>query len=235
MPWYSAVGGIVPMSLGSVIKRVLLPAFAVLCLVACVWARRLEFQNTDQPVSRLVRTAVALGSTQFAIADFDGDRRPDLALIRVTNDGSRISQYTLDFKFSGGHRPAICFVGPAGGMQIAPRDVNGDKFADLVVTSLLDSKFVIIFLNDGAGNFVFAEPSDYPDVLKKTGSRLEVPEDAPTDVLAFQVGRSMEAETRDAAGWYEPFGSSSVGLRGMPLQVRAEFALFSAGRAPPRV
>ena len=223
------------MSLRSVIKRLFLPAIAVLCLVACVWAGRLEFQNSDQPISRLVRTAVALGSTQFAIADFDGDRQPDLALIRVTSDGSPSSQYSVDFNFSGGHKPTICFVGPAGGMQISPRDVNGDKFADLVVTSLLDSKFVVIFLNDGKGNFVSAEPSDYPGALKGTGFRLVVPEDTPAGLLAFQVGRSMETEMWDAAGWHEPFVSSSVGVWLAPLQARSELALSSAGRAPPHV
>jgi hypothetical protein len=223
------------MSLRSVIKRLFLPAIAVLCLVACVWAGRLEFQNSDQPISRLVRTAVALGSTQFAIADFDGDRQPDLALIRVTSDGSPSSQYSVDFNFSGGHKPTICFVGPAGGMQISPRDVNGDKFADLVVTSLLDSKFVVIFLNDGKGNFVSAEPSDYPGALKGTGFRLVVPEDTPAGLLAFQVGRSMETEMGNAAGWHESFVSSSVGIWLAPLQARSELALSSAGRAPPLV
>jgi hypothetical protein len=223
------------MSLRSVINRIFLPAFAVLCLVACVWAGRLEFQNEDQPISRLVRTAVALGSTQFAIADFDGDRQPDLALIRVTSDGSPTSQYSVDFNFSGGQKPAICFVGPAGGMQISPRDVNGDKFADLVVTALLDSKFVVILLNDGNGNFVAAEPSDYPAALKGTGFRLVAPEDAPAGLLALQQGRNTETETGDATGWHEPFEISSVGIRLAPLQVRTELALSSAGRAPPHV
>jgi len=207
------------MRLRSVIKSLFLPAFAVFCLVACLWAGRLEFQNTDQPISRLVRTAVALGSTQFAIADFDGDRQPDLALIRATSDGSPTSQYSVDFNFSGGHKPTICFVGPAGGMQISPRDVNGDKFADLVVTSLLDSKFVVIFLN----------------ALKGTGFRFVLPEDAPAGLLAFQVGRSMETEMGDATGWDAPYESSSVGMRLAPLQARSELALPSAGRAPPLV
>ena len=150
------------MSLRSITNRLLLPAFGVLCLVACVWAGRLEFRDSDQPISSLVRTAVALGSTQFAIADFDGDHQPDLALVRVTSDGSSTSQYSVDFNFSAGRKPDIYFVGPAGGLQISPRDVNGDKFADLVVTSLLDSRFVVILLNDGKGNFVVAESSDYP-------------------------------------------------------------------------
>jgi hypothetical protein len=223
------------MSLRSVIKKLFLPAFAVLCLVACLWAGHQETRDTDQPISRLVRTAVALGSTQFAIADFDGDRQPDLALIRVTSDGSPTSQYSVDFNFSGGQKPAICFVGPAGGLQISPRDINGDKFADLVVTSLLDSRFVVIFLNDGKGNFVVAEPSDYPGALKGTGLRLVVPENAPAGLLALQPGRSMETETGDLTGWHEPVESSSVGMRLTPLQVRAELALSSAGRAPPHV
>ena len=223
------------MSLRSVINRIFLPAFAVLCLVACLWAGRLEFQNTDQPIPRLVRTAVALGSTQFAIADFDGDNQPDLALIRATSDGSPTSQYSVDFDFSGGHKPAICFVGPAGGMQISPRDVNGDMIADLVVTSLLDSKFVVIFLNDGKGNFVSADSSDYPGALKDTGLRLVVPEDTPAGLLAFQVGRSMEPETGDAASWHAPFESSSIRMRLAPLPARSELTLSSAGRAPPLV
>lgn len=118
---------------------------------------------------------MALGSTQFAIADFDGDRQPDLALIRVTSDGSPTSRYSLDFNFSAGRKPAIWFIGPSGGLQITPRDVNGDKFADLVITSLLDSQFVTIFLNDGKGNFVAAEPSEYPDARKGAGFHLSAP------------------------------------------------------------
>ena len=55
-------------------------------------------------------------------------------------------------------------AGPSGGLQISPRDVNGDKFADLVFTSLLDSHFVAILLNDGHGNFVPADAGDFPGV-----------------------------------------------------------------------
>jgi hypothetical protein len=116
-----------------------------------------------------------LGSTQFAIADFDGDLQPDLALIRVTSDGSPISQYSVDFNFSAGRKPTIWFIGPSGGLQITPRDVNGDKFADLVITSLLDSQFVAIFLNDGKGNFVATELSDYPEARKGAGFHLSAP------------------------------------------------------------
>ena len=223
------------MSVRSLSNRVFLPGFAVLCLLASLWAGHSQIRNTDRPISRLVRTAVALRSTQFAIADFDGDRQPDLALIRVTRDGSPTSQYSVDFNFSSGHKPAIGIVGPSGGLRITPRDVNGDKFADLVVTSLLDSKFVAIFLNDGKGNFVPAEPSDYPGAVNGTDFRLIAPEAVPSGQVALQPGRDSAGDAGESAGWKKPLENSPAGLPAAPLTVRAELAFPSAGRAPPLV
>ena len=223
------------MSLRSLVNRLLLPGFAVLCLVASLWAGRSHFRTTDQPISRLVRTAVALGSTQFAIADFDGDRQPDLAFIRITHGGSFSSQYSVDFNLSSGQKPAICFVGPSGGLRITPRDVNGDKFADLVVTSILDSQFVVIFLNDGKGNFVPAEPSDFPGAVKGTDFRLSPPEDIPSDQLACQPGSNWAGDAVVSARWYGLREFAARVLPVAPLKVRAELAFASAGRAPPLV
>src|ERR1700741_1239044 len=165
------------MSLRSISNKLFLPGIAVLGLVASLWAGHLQLRNAEQPISHLVRTAVALGSTQFAIADFDGDLQPDLALIRVARDSSPTTQYSLDLNFSAGTKPAIYIGGPSGGLQITPRGGNGDKLADLVVTSLLDSEFVAIFLNDGKGNFKLAEPSVYPGARKRSDLRLIAPED----------------------------------------------------------
>src|SRR4029077_12896397 len=117
------------MRLRSIFDRIFLPGIGVFCLFASLWAVHLQSRNIDRPISLLVRTAVALRSTQFAIADFDGDLQPDLARIRVTRDGSPTSEYSVDLNFSSGAKPAICIVGPSGGLQIIQRDVNGDQFA----------------------------------------------------------------------------------------------------------
>lgn len=223
------------MSLRGLSTRLFLPGSAVLCLVATLWAGHSQIRNADRPISRLVRTAVALGSTQFAIADFDGDRQPDLALIRVMRDGSPTSEYSVDFNFSSGRKPAISIFGPSGGLQITPRDVNGDRFADLVVTSILDTQFVAIFLNDGKGNFVPAEPSDFPGAVKGTDFRLNVPEDVPAEQLALQPGRDSAGDAGVSAGWHGPREISATALPAPPLKVRAELSFPSAGRAPPLV
>jgi hypothetical protein len=223
------------MSLRGISNRLLLPGFAVLCLVASLWAGRLQFRNAEPPISHLVRTAVALGSTQFAIADFDGDLQPDLALIRVTRDSSPTTQYSLDLNFSSGAKPAICIVGPSGGLQITPRDVNGDKFADLVITSLLDSQFVAIFLNDGKGNFTLAEPSDYPGARVRTDFRLFAPGDVRGGQLALQPGRDTAGAAGASGRWHAPRQISATALPASLLTVRADSAFPSAGRAPPLV
>src|SRR5229473_5562303 len=213
------------MSLRNASNRLFLPGFAVLCLVASLWAGRVQIRNAERPISHLVRTAVVLGSTQFAIADFDGDLQPDLARIHVTSDGSPSTQYSVDFNFTSGARPAICIVGPSGGLQITPRDVNGDKFADLVITSLLDSEFVAIFVNDGKGNFTLAEPSDYPGARKRSDLRLIAPEDLSGGQLALQSGRDTAGDAGASARWHEPLDVSVTRLPAPPLIVRAELAL----------
>jgi hypothetical protein len=223
------------MGLRSISNRLFLPGMAVLCLVAAICVGHLHFPDTERPFPRLVGTAVAFRSSQFAIADFDGDRQPDLALIRVTRDGSPSSQYSVDFNFSSGQKPAIGIVGPSGGLQITPQDVNGDQFADLVVTSLLDSHFVVIFLNDGRGNFVPAEPSDFPGAVRGTDHRLSAPEDSSASQLALQPGRETAGDAGASSGCKEPLEISSAGLPAAPLKVRAELAFVRAGRAPPLV
>jgi hypothetical protein len=223
------------MSLRSLSNRLLLLGIAVLCVVATLWVGHSQIRTADRPISRLVRTAITLSSTQFAIADFDGDREPDLAMIRVTRDGSPTSQYSVDFNFSSGAKPGICIVGPSGGLQITPRDVNGDKFADLVVTSLLDSHFVAIFLNDGKGNFVPAEPSDFPGAVSGTDFHLVAPENVPSGQFALLPGRDPAGEVGDSAGWHGPRQVSAAALAAQPLAVRAELVFPSAGRAPPLV
>jgi hypothetical protein len=178
---------------------------------------------------------VAHGATHFAIADFDGDQEPDLAFIRVARDGSPTAEYTVDLKFSSGPRPAIGVLGPAGGLEITPQDVNGDKFADLVLTSLLDSQFVAILLNDGKGNFAPAEPSEFPAAGKRTAFSLSAPFDSPENQSLLQQSRGPQGEEGASADWHKPREISAGGLPVSLPTIGAALALASAGRAPPAV
>ncbi len=189
--------------------------------------------NLDRPAGRSAKGVSGRSATHFAIADFDGDLRPDIAMIHVRRDSPQIAEYSLELRLSSGARPAIGILGPAGGLQITPQDVNGDTVADLVVTSLFDAHFVAVLLNDGKGNFKQVEASDYPDAGKRPDSRL-LPHD---DSAAFQLGQNRGKDGDSfAAGYRERVMRNSPGpLRFSRLYVPNFSKLAVAGRSPPRV
>ncbi len=217
------------------LNRLPLAAIALLCLGAFHWMGRHQNDNVGQPVSRLVRMAVAQGATHFAIADFDGDLQPDMASIRAIRAGASTTEYSVDLKFSSGPRPAIGIRGPAGGLQITPQDVNGDKFADLVVTSVLDAQFVAILLNDGKGNFTPASATDFPAAGKRADTTLSGPGDAFREHLTLQLSRNTAGAEGSSADWRKPREMSLGGQRDLLQAANSVLALASAGRAPPLV
>ena len=104
-------------------------------------------------------------ATPFAIADFDGDNRPDLASINIGQSNIHSTRYWIAFRLSGGARHTIGITAPSGGLEIIANDVNGDSFPDVVVSTAWTNKPVVILLNDGLGNFTVSSPSDFPNAF----------------------------------------------------------------------
>jgi hypothetical protein len=98
----------------------------------------------------------------FTVADFDGDLRPDLAAVQIGRSGVSGTDYQIQLQLSAAGRQTILLVAPAGGLQIAARDVNGDHALDLVVSAAWLNEPVAIFLNDGHGSFSRVDPGEYP-------------------------------------------------------------------------
>jgi hypothetical protein len=112
-------------------------------------------------------------TSQFAIADFDGDSRPDLATVHAGVSNSWDTHYWIAFQLSGGSRQTLGITAPTGGLQITSRDVNGDSFLDVVVTTAWTNRPVAILLNDGQGNFSASSPSAFPEAFS-TSERSQV-------------------------------------------------------------
>jgi hypothetical protein len=192
-------------------------------------------RDLNRPAIQLMKFAVAQGSTHFAIADFDGDLRPDLAMIRVSRYGAPQTEYSLELKFSTGTRPPIGLMGPAGGLEIFPQDVNGDQITDLVITSVMDAEFVAILLNDGKGNFTQVDRSNYPQVRKRPNSRILAPLDAPNYQFALGQGRSLYGGEAYPAGWQRHQQNSFALALFSPCVPKQSAARWKSGRAPPFV
>lgn len=99
---------------------------------------------------------------KFVIGDFDGDNRPDLASVEAEQRDGRDSRYQIRLKLTTGRLQTIGLTGPVGGLQLKSRDVNGDNYPDVVVTTFWTNQPVAVLLNDGLGNFSEAEPSRFP-------------------------------------------------------------------------
>jgi hypothetical protein len=105
---------------------------------------------------------------QFAIEDFDGDSRPDIATVQDGRSVAVGNHYWISFELSTGGSQNIDLAAPSGGLDISSRDVNGDDFVDVVVTATGTNRPVAVLLNDGAGSFTASDPSAFPGAFRKS-------------------------------------------------------------------
>jgi len=168
----------------------------------------------------------------FAIADFDGDLRPDVADVQIGRSDASSTDYWIQLQLSAAGRHRILVVAPSGGLQIAARDVNGDHALDLVVTAAGRSEPVAVFLNDGHGSFSRVDPADFPEAFREFEASWGSSSRYATDALGTppqpRTGTCPAAARRSQAGSHEGVISPSQSgyLRGPLLDSHA-------GRAPP--
>jgi hypothetical protein len=147
-----------------------LPGRTIRCRLACLLfvagvmtSGARSAQQQPSPVS-----SAGLG-LRFAIADLDGDRRPDLAYVETGRSDVSLTDYWIRLQVTAGQGQRILVVAPTGGLQIVARDVNGDQALDLVLTSAWLKQPVAILLNDGHGIFSQADPTAFPAAFSEPG------------------------------------------------------------------
>jgi len=74
-------------------------------------------------------------NSSVAISDFDGDLWPDVAVVQLGRSYASAADYWILVRLSTAASQAIRIVATAGGLQIAARDVNGDRITDIVLTT----------------------------------------------------------------------------------------------------
>lgn len=169
---------------------------------------------------------------QFAIADLDGDLRPDLASVDTSPDISGAEAYWIRLQLSAAGPQLIRVAAPSGGLLLEARDVNGDHAVDLVLASAQFKQPVAIFLNNGHGGFSRAEPSAFPGAFEQANKGWRSSADNATRSLGIS-GQSRESlcpdarELTESAPAAEPTSSADVAHF-----VRAPLG-SDAGRAPP--
>jgi hypothetical protein len=178
---------------------------------------------------------VSLGAPglRLAIADFDGDVRPDVATLQSDNTFSGTSNYAISLQLSAAGHKLIRLVGPAGGLLIEARDVNGDHVADLVIATRWQRTPIAIYLNDGHGDFSRAATNAFPSTFSESRTKWDSSDRAPNDSVGAppRVGTSIGVFSR-VKGW-DPVAE---GFRWLSLSRPLSESLLQSqsGRAPPQ-
>ena len=197
-------------------------AFAAFCCLLAVVARGAAASALPAQVA-----------THFAIADFDGDSRPDLASVHVGQISARITHYWIAFHLSGGPGQTVGITAPTGGLQITSRDVNGDTFPDVIVTTSWTNKPVAILLNDGLGNFTAATPAEFQSAFIESKNSWTAATDEIRDATALPLSRWVPGDCLPKGG---PLSARRMTARLTPRPCRVSLygsvSRFS-GRAPP--
>ncbi len=142
-------------------------ALALFCALVGLTPTASAAEPAAPPAQDSSHTALRSNSS-FAIADFDGDQRPDLATAEIERSDSRFTRYLIRLQLAAGpgqHGQSGQFIGVTGAFglpEISAVDVNGDHALDLVLTAAGQQQPIAILLNDGRGKFSLANPRDFP-------------------------------------------------------------------------
>ena len=157
-----------------------LPAALRLCLLVLVGS----FFGSIPAQASNVSALVSGSRLPFAIDDFDGDHRPDLASVQPISKDSSGTIYRIQFQLSAVGQQFIHLVGPSGGLQITTRDVNGDDIPDLIVSSAWREETLAVLVNDGRGAFSLTDPASFPRAPGGSGKTLNATLPPQTDTVA---------------------------------------------------
>lgn len=107
-----------------------------------------------------------LSSAAFTLGDFDGDFRPDLAVVDAEPHNGDGTHYCVEVRLGAAGGRSFEVIGAPGGLHVKAVDVNnGNHFIDLVLTTAWYRQPVAILINDGNGNFSQVPPSAFPDAF----------------------------------------------------------------------
>jgi hypothetical protein len=186
-----------------------------------------------KPLPDQAAIAAAQTASPFAIADFDGDSRLDIATVQVGELGSSETHYWINFELSTARNQLIPLTAPIGGLSIAPRDVNGDNFLDLIITTAWQHRPVAVLLNDGRGNFTLSDPGAFSSRLWDPQTFWTPALATVSDGVAAMLSRNSSGPCESAQGIAVPHQQGRSLAPSISRQAAVLLVGSVLGRAPP--
>jgi hypothetical protein len=181
-----------------------------------------------------VRSLEHLG---WAVADFDGDSQPDLAITKMEAQGAGYV-YWLEFELStkreadrARQRPGLpALASSVFGLHLTPRDVDGDHDLDIVVTLGIARQPVAVWINDGQGGFAEGDLALYPALNCREDLSLSPQTGSESAPLLYDPGRRCQLGLL-VSDQRHPLLNSHSRPHGLP---RSSISLFLTHQRPAR-
>jgi hypothetical protein len=212
--------------------------FILACVLVCLTAlggsaRSLGASAPKNLAMEQSPSGAGLNVPHFAIGDFDGDEKPDLATVEVDPYDQHIVRYSIQLQLSLGPKSAIHLTAPIGGLLLSAKDVNGDLTLDLVVTTALDSQLVAVLVNDGHGNFSLAAEGAFPELEIPWGCHISAPADLSSDRASVLQSRCPIEDGEETVSRFHAPRSSEALVMAERQDLRRWNVSASLGRSPP--
>jgi hypothetical protein len=101
-------------------------------------------------------------------------------------------------------------MAPTGGLQLTSRDVNGDHFVDVVVTTAWTNQPIAVLLNDGRGNFSPSNPAAFPGAFSASRNFLASTTDEISDATPALLSRQLLGQYKQRHGIPTPHGLTAA-------------------------
>ena len=218
----------------SVLFKIVVAALSLTPL--CLWAQ----DGLEGALSRVnLASPARLGkpfSQPLAAADFDGDHKPDGAvLVEAGGTGQRAGFRTIEVHFTNRKNSELTFASTETSLALSALDVNRDGTVDIVVEHPLTHKRLQVWLNDGRGGFREGRNEDFtaPDV--GSYEQVQSPSDERDHLAIFTTqGRSFAigdwAMSRILPGSY----SACKTGQSFEAFIKSHAIAASSPRAPPQ-
>ncbi|HWC16232.1 MAG TPA: VCBS repeat-containing protein [Terriglobales bacterium] len=202
--------------------------------LAVPWVRAQDGVQGALPRANLTSNLARPFQQTLAVADFDGDKKPDGA---VLINGSLLLHDSgvrkIELHFTGRANTDLSFESNQTDLAISALDVNRDGAADIVVEQSFTHKRIQVWLNDGRGGFRKVRSEDNVVDLA-THERAESPSQQP-DNSAICLPSQRDSETAILTAWELPHAPPSSCGRALGFRPRI-IALALAtipSRGPP--
>jgi len=131
----------------------------------------------------------SLEQAGWTVADFDGDKQPDLAFANAKGRGGYTLELELSTRASAGRNSFPALPTSPFGIHLTARDVDGDHDLDIVITAGFADKPVAIWINDGKGQFEEGDIAAYPAWIWLQGSSVSTQSLPSSAQLLFNQNR----------------------------------------------